>query len=42
VVVFATVMVSLVVVILFVMHHGNIKRLIQGTERKLSFGKKEG
>ncbi len=41
VIVFATVMVSLVVIILFVMHHGNIKRLIQGNERKLSFGKKE-
>ncbi len=42
VIVFATVMVSLVVIILFAMHHGNIKRLIQGNERKLSFGKKEG
>ncbi len=41
VIAFATVMVSLVVIILFVMHHGNIKRLIHGNERKLSFGKKE-
>ena len=40
--VFATVLVSIVVVILWAMHHGNIKRLIQGNERKLSFGKKEG
>lgn len=42
VIVFATVLVSIVVVILWAMHHGNIKRLIQGNERKLSFGKKEG
>ena len=42
VVLFATVLVTLVVIILFVMHHGNIKRLVQGNERKLSFGKKEG
>lgn len=41
VIVFATVMTTLVVAILFIMHHGNIKRLIQGNERKLSFGKKE-
>lgn len=39
-VVFAVVMVTLVVIILFAMHHGNIQRLIQGNERKLSFGKK--
>ncbi len=40
-IVFSVVMVTLVVTILFVMHRGNIQRIAQGCERKLSFGKKE-
>lgn len=40
-IVFSVVMTTLVVSILFIMHHGNIKRIFQGNERKLSFGKKE-
>jgi len=36
------VMVTAVVAILFIMHHGNIQRIAGGCERKLSFGKKEG
>ena len=41
-IVFAVVMVTAVVAILFIMHHGNIQRIAGGCERKLSFGKKEG
>lgn len=40
-IVFSVVLVTLVVTILFVMHRGNIQRIAQGCERKLSFGKKE-
>lgn len=40
-IVFALVMTTVVVGILFVMHHGNIQRILQGNERKLSFGKKQ-
>ncbi|MBE6758124.1 MAG: glycerol-3-phosphate 1-O-acyltransferase PlsY [Ruminococcaceae bacterium] len=40
-VVFATVMTTAVVAILFIMHRGNIQRIAAGCERKLSFGKKE-
>ncbi|MBO5796878.1 MAG: glycerol-3-phosphate acyltransferase [Clostridia bacterium] len=32
---------AIVVSILFIMHRGNIQRLINGTERKLSFGSKK-
>lgn len=40
-IVFALVMTTIVVAILFIMHHGNIQRIVAGCERKLSFGKKE-
>lgn len=40
---FAVLMTAIVVSILFIMHRGNIQRILSGTERKLSFGsKKEG
>lgn len=41
-IVFALVMTTLVVAILFIMHRGNIQRIAAGCERKLSFHKKEG
>ncbi len=40
-IVFAVVLVTVVVAILFIMHHGNMQRIARGCERKLSFGKKE-
>lgn len=40
---FCTVVTALYVLLIFVMHHGNIGRIIHGNERRLSFGKrKEG
>lgn len=41
-IVFALVMTTIVVAILFIMHRGNIQRIAAGCERKLSFHKKEG
>ena len=40
-VLFSVVATTLVVILLFFMHRGNMQRIIAGTERKLSFGKKE-
>lgn len=40
-VLFCTVITALIVALLFIMHRGNIQRILNGTERKLSFGKKK-
>lgn len=42
-VLFCTVSTAIIVSLLFIMHRGNIQRILSGTERKFSFGrKKEG